>query len=300
MRLKSKLFYWYVFFLVVYAGFTLLPAPSPLTMARYHLSALELRIIDITIVVILAAIWYVGFYAYAKLHNYERLIQKAKDGKQVAWLSKGMFLMVMWLPVSSVVSSVLNFFARHHTGFAPAAAIINNYLSLAIPLAGVVLIGIGARGLSEIVRQRPTHLAINVLSILLIYIGLIYWRLVVTTENRGAVYHMPITLILLTIVAPYIYMWFNGMLAVYEIFNYRRKVAGVVYRSSWQLLALGLAWLMLLSIVVQYLTTTLVTRLNHVSFYGVLVFIYSILLVYSVGFVLIALGARKLQKIEEV
>jgi hypothetical protein len=299
MHLRSKLFYSYVFLVLVYAGFSLLPAPSPIALARYDVSPLVLRLISLTIVLLLAAIWLAGFYGYGKLRAYSHLIEREKDGKHVAMLTRGMFLMVMWLPVSSVISVVLNYIGMHHLGLLPAFAIIENYINLVLPLTGVLLIGIGARGLSELAKQRPTHLAISILAMLLIYIGLIYYRLVATTADRASVYHMNIWLILLTIVAPYIYMWFMGFLATYEIFNYRLKVAGIVYRTSWRYLALGFGWLIVLSIGVQYLTT-LTARLNHLSIYWILVIIYSLLLVYSVGFVLISLGARKLQKIEEV
>jgi hypothetical protein len=300
MQLRSKLFYSYLFFLIVYSCFTLLPAPSPIALAQYDLSAMGLRIIDATVIVLLAAIWFAGFYGYSKLRQYAQLISKERDGKHVAMLTRGIFLMVMWLPVSATVSAILNYVASHHLGLMPAVAIIENYLNLLLPLLGVVLIGIGARGLSDIVKQRPTHLANSILIVVLIYTGLIYYRLVGTTANRESVYHMSRWLVLLTIVAPYVFMWFTGVLATHEIFNYRQKVAGMVYRSSWKLLALGIGWLMVLSIAVQYLLTTLVSRLNHLSIYWILVIIYSLLLVYSVGFVLIALGARKLQKIEEV
>jgi hypothetical protein len=207
--------------------------------------------------------------------------------------------MVIWLPINSVTSAVLNYISSHHLGFVPAAAIIENYVNLALPFAGIILISLGARGLSEMVKQRPTYRATSILAAFLIYIGLVYYRLVATTAHRASIYHMSIWLVLLTIVAPYIYMWFMGMLATYEIFNYRQKVAGIVYRKSWGLLAFGIGWLVVLSIGVQYLTT-LSARLMHLSIYWILVIVYSLLLVYSVGFVLIALGARKLQKIEEV
>jgi hypothetical protein len=299
MHLRSKLFYSYVFFVVAYASFALIPAPSQVTLALYKLTPLQLRLIDVTIIVLLAAIWFAGFYGYGKLHTYARLIRQDKDGKHVATLTRGIFLMVIWLPVSSLISVVLNFIAAHHTSLLPAFTIIENYISLVLPLVGVIFIGLGARGLSELVKQRPTYRAISVLAILLIYTGLVYYRLVATTSGRTSVYHMNIWLILLTIVAPYIYMWFMGMLATYEIFNYRLKVPGVVYRASWRLLSIGLGWLIVLSIGVQYLTT-LLARLNHLSIYWILVIVYTLLLVYSVGFILIALGARKLQKIEEV
>jgi len=299
MQLRSKLFYSYLFFLIIYSGFTLLPAPSKIILTQYHLSATGLRLIDVTIIVLLAVIWYAGFYGYGKLRQYAQLIGKDRDGKHVVMLTRGIFLMVMWLPINSTVSAILNYIAHRHLGFVPAAAIIENYVNLVLPLAGVILISLGARGLSEIVKQRPTYRAISILAAVLIYTGLVYYRLVATTAHRSSIYHMSIWLILLTLVAPYIYMWFMGLLATYEILNYRLKVAGIVYRKSWGMLAFGIGWLVVTSIGVQYLTT-LSARLMHLSIYWILVIVYSLLLVYSVGFVLIALGARKLQKIEEV
>lgn len=299
LGLQPKLFYGYLAFLAVYIGFTLLPAPARATLALYHVTPLELRLINVSFIVLLAVIWYAGFYGYTKLRAYVQLIRREKDGKHVATLTTGLLLMVMWLPVSQSITSVLNFVVAHHPRLVAAMSIIENYINLALPLTGIILIGLGARGLSEIVRQRPTHAAINALSLVLIYIGLIYLRLVATTQNRASVYHMGGWLILLTIVAPYIYMWFHGLLATYEILNYRQKVAGIVYRRSWGLLARGIGWLVVMSIAVQYLTT-LDARLMHLRIYWLLAIIYSLLLVYSLGFILIALGARKLQKIEEV
>lgn len=299
MHLKSKLFISYAVFVVAYACLVLIPAPSAVTLALYKLTPLALRMIDVTIIVLLAAIWFAGFYGFGKLHSYSRMIHDDKDGEHVAMLTRGILLMVLWLPVSSVVSGALNLIATHHTNLVAPFAIIENYVNLALPLAGVIFISIGAWGLSELVRQRPTYRAIGFLALFLIYSGLVYYRLVATTQNRTSIYHMSIWWILLTLVAPYIYMWFMGLLATYEIFNYRLKVPGVVYRASWRLLSIGLGWLIVSSIAVQYLTT-LTGRLTHLSIYWVLVIVYALLLVYSVGFVMIALGARKLQRIEEV
>jgi hypothetical protein len=299
VKLRSRLFYSYIFFLIIYSGFILLPAPAPATLLQYHVSALGLRLLDLTIILILAGIWFAGFYGYAKLQMYTGLIRGGKDGKQVTKLTKGIFLLVMWLPVSSVISAILNYLAVKRPGLLPAVAIINIYVNLLFPFLGFFIISQGARGLSELVRQRPTFRASNALAVIVIYIGLVYYRLVATTDHRTAIYHMPIWLILIAVVAPYVYMWSIGLLAAYEVYLYRQKVAGIVYRKSWSLLALGLCWLIVVSIGFQYLTT-LSARLGHLSIYWLLVIVYSLLLVLSVGFVLVALGARNLQKIEEV
>ncbi|MDB5184214.1 MAG: hypothetical protein JWN38_22 [Candidatus Saccharibacteria bacterium] len=299
MKLRSKLFYAYLLCLVIYGGFTLLPRPDPVTLQRYDVSELGLRLIYLTILVLVAGIWYAGFYGYAKLRNYSRLIADSKDGKQVAKITKGVFLLVLWLPASFVSSAILNFLAARHSGLQTATVIINHYISLLFPLAGFIFISLGTRGLSELVRQRPSYRATNIMAVVLVYIGLIDYHLIASTPGRAQIYHMSIWLITTTLVAPYICMWFTGMLATYEIYLYRLKVKGIVYRQSWNLLTLGLGWLILVSISFQYLTTV-TTRLTDLSIYWLLAIIYSLLLVLSVGFVLVALGARKLQKIEEV
>jgi|GEM_PF-416351 len=299
LKVRSKLFYSYLLFVIIYAGFVLLPAPSSATLSQYHVSAFWLRAIYVTLILILAGIWFAGFYSYAKLREYARLINDNKDGKQVSLIVRGIFLLVIWLPVSSVSSVILNHIAMRHLGWLPAVTIFDNYVSLLFPLAGFIYISLGARGLSNLVRAHSAYVARNVMAIFLIYVGLIYYHLVATTPFRTTTYHMSIWIILLTLVAPYIYMWFVGLQASYEIYHYRRKVAGIVYKNSWNLLTLGLGWLIIMSIGLQYLTT-LTPHLNHLSIYWMLAIIYSLLLLLAAGFVLIALGARKLKKIEEV
>lgn len=299
MKPGSKLFYSYLFFIITYSAFVLLPAPQAITLLQYGVSATTLRLIYVTIILLLAVIWFIGFYGYAKLQNYSGLIRDNKDGAAVDKMTKGIFLLVMWLPVSSVISAILNFIAERHTGWIPAVTIIDNYINLILPLAGFVFISMGARLLSRMVRQRPSYKGVNALVILVIYISLIYFRLVATTHNRAEIYHMSIWLILTTLVAPYVYMWAAGLLAAYEIYLYHLKVAGIVYRKSWRFLAIGLSWLIVTSILFQYLTT-LTARMSHWSIYGVLALIYSLLVVLSVGFIFVTLGSRKLQRIEEV
>jgi hypothetical protein len=283
----------------MYSALVLIPKPSPAILKQYHITAGRLRILDITIIILLAAIWYAGFYGYAKFRNYADIIRNTKDGEHVDKLSKGLLLLVLWLPVSSIVSSALNYLGLRHPSSLHNVTIVNHYVGIVFPLAAYIFIALGARGLSQLARQRPSFLTTNILSLVLVYIYVIYIRLVASTQHRGLVYQLPIWLILLTIVAPYIYMWSIGALAAYELFLYSRKSPGLVYRKSWRLLALGFGWLIVTSIAFQYLTT-LTARMQHLSLYSLLGIVYALLAVLSAGFVLIALGTRKLQKIEEV
>jgi hypothetical protein len=299
LSLKNKLIFSYVFFVVAYSCFVIIPSITHATLLKYKVSSTGLRLIDATIIVILACIWFAGFYGYYKLRSYSLLIYKEKDGKNVTKLCRGLLLLVLWLPVSSLVSVILKYLALKHPGLLAVTTIVNNYVNLIISFLGFILIGIGARGLSKLVKQRHSYRTTNIFAMLLIYVGLVFVHLVLSTNNRVLIYHLSTWLLLLTIVAPYIYMWYIGLLATYEIYYYRKKVEGIVYKQSWRLLSIGIGWLILMSICFQYLTT-LSARLNALSIYWLLGIIYLVLVLLSLGFVFIAIGARKLQKLEEV
>lgn len=299
MKRKSRLFYGYIASLVLYSAIVLIPAPAREVLQKYHISVGGVRLLDLTIILLLAAIWFAGFYGYGKFRHYAEMIGDTKDGRHVHQMSIGMLLLVLWLPISSIVSSALNYVAVRHPGSLGATVIINHYVGMVLPLVGYVFIGAGARGLSRLSRQRPSFLATNALSILLIYISLVYIRLVATTHPRAVAYHLSIWPLLLTLVAPYIYMWSVGAMAAYELFIYSRQGPGLLYRKYWRLLAFGFGWLIVTSIAFQFLTT-LTPRLQNLSLNALLLLIYVLLILLSVGFVLIALGTRKLQKIEEI
>jgi hypothetical protein len=300
LKFKSKIFYLYVVLVIVYAGLTLLlPAPIQ-TLHRYHLSILELRLLDITIIVPLALIWLAGFYGYAKLKTYSMGIRRARDGRHVDKIASGVLLLVLWLPLSSIVANLLHFIAYKHPSTTAATVVIDNYFNLLVPLAGFIVIGIGVEGLARLARLHLIHRSLNILAGILVVVGVFYSYLVVSTDNRLlSLYHLPLAVVLLTLVVPYIYMWYMGLLAAYKLYLYRQKVAGVVYRKSWGLLAFGISAIIGIQIVLQCIVT-LTTQLNRLSLGWLLIFIYILLILIAIGYVLIAQGAKNLQKIEEV
>jgi hypothetical protein len=300
--LPPSLFYSYLFFLVAYAALTLLPTPLPAVLQQYKVSAVGLKLIYLTIVIIFAVIWSAGFYGYSRLVRYSQLIRREKDGQQIDKIAKGVFFLVMWLPVSSTLSAVLNLVVRRHPELSGTVTIVDNYVSLLLPLVGFIFIGYGAHGLHGIARraQAAYNYTLSLgLTAFLTYIAVVYFHLVVSTAQRALVYHLSFWMLTLTIVGPYIFMWAIGLIAVFEIRSYMQKIEGIIYKKSLAHLALGLGWLIITSIIFQYLST-LTSRLSHLSIYMLLAIIYALLLILSVGFVFIALGAKKLQQIEEL
>ncbi|HUB93831.1 MAG TPA: hypothetical protein VMB52_04990 [Verrucomicrobiae bacterium] len=300
MTTKQKALWAYLVFVALYGCGTLLLPPPKATLRMYHLSVLHLRLLDLSVIVLYAAIWWCAIYGFYSLSTYTKLIRKSKDGIALAKITTGIGFIAFWLPVSSTFSTYTDYIAQNHHSLAVPMNIAHNYLSLLLPLIGFVFISMGARTLSEIMKQRPSFKALHIMSLAIILVGVIYAHLVSTTHNRlNSVYSMSITYILITLVVPYIYMWFVGMLAVYEIYNYRAKISGAIYRQGWHMLAVGLGAIVTMSIIIQYLTT-ISEKLTRLSLNGLLLIVYVLLILLAVGYVCIAVGARNLKKIEEV
>lgn len=245
-------------------------------------------------------IWFVGLYGYQKLRAYTLYVQDNKEGKYIMGLTRGIMVLAWWLPVSSTLSALMTLYARTHIWFAPISTIASNYLSLLFPLVAFWFISRGSRRLSEISRERPNQLSIHLLSFVLITGSAFYGYLVANARDTlWSIYHMPLFVILFSLVAPYVFTWYLGALAAFDMHIYTRRVKGLIYRKGWNQVALGIVWIIITCIILQYITAVS-AKLSNMSLGWVLVLIYGILATMTAGYVFIALGAKKLKKIEEV
>lgn len=300
MKRPNNIFIVYILLVVIYALITFITPIDKSLLRQYHLSHFGVRLIDIAVLVPLFAIWGAAFFGYIKLKEYASMIDTNKDGKAVSKIGIGLLFLALWLPVSSVGSSATKYISDYYPSTLAPLTDAHNYLTLLVSLAGFYFISEGARDLSEIAKQRPTRVAIYSMSFFLILIGVIYSRIITTTNNNlNIAYHLSPLYVLITLAVPYIFMWFLGILATYEIYKYHRKVKGLIYSRSWALLAYGLGLLILCSVALQFLTT-LSYRLTPLSLTKILGIIYILLAAIGLSYVLIALGAKRLRKIEEV
>ena len=90
-----------------------------------------------------------------------------------------------------------------------------------------------------------------------------------------------------------------GFFAVFEISQYRRTVRGLFYKQALRMLAGGTTFAIVASVALQYLTSSS-KYLRRINLNWTLLTYYVILITFAVGFILIAVGASKLKKIEEV
>lgn len=298
MQIRSKLFYTYVAFVLLYAASFVFNRPIA-TLQRLELSDLEYRLISLSILIPLALIWFAAFYGYNKLRAYTNLIKDSPDGKYVACITTGLMILAIGLPLNSLISASISITIQHNPWFMTAGTIIKNYFSLLFPLVSFLFISRGTQGLTLLSKKLPTYKAVNRFAVIFIVISAVYCCLTMASPIRHTTYHLPDWLIVTTIICPYLYTWFLGLSAAYETHLYSRKAPGTLYRSTWNMLASGIACIIIAQVVVQYVGNILL-RFNDLKLFRLLLIVYVLLGLLSVGYLLVAVGAKRLQKIEEV
>lgn len=299
MKLRSKTFITFIVLAIIYASVNLIAAPPRTYLEHYHVTSATMRLLDSTVVLPVIIIWFIGLYGYQKLRAYTTYIGHNKEGEDLVRLTRGIMILAWWLPIATTISALLDLFARQHPSFLPTATIIIDYMSMLFPLVAFWLISRGSRRLSEISGERPSQNSVHIMAILLIAGSILYTCLVVSSRDQlWSIHHLPLWAILTTLALPYIFTWYLGMMAAFDMRVYSSNVKGILFRRSWSYLAVGIVWIIIMSILLQYVTAVS-TKLGDMSLGWALALTYGVLVTLAIGYVFIALGAKKLTKIEE-
>jgi hypothetical protein len=164
-----------------------------------------------------------------------------------------------------------------------------------------------ANGAKQLVGLVRTKVTAPTLTVTMVYIAfaVLYTTLVlhdanrmVPVDNATASYYLPDWLLVTTVIIPRLLFWYLGVQAVQNIIIYRQKVKGVLYKDALRHLAIGLGGVVL-GIVILRTIQSLAVGLSKVNLGTLLLIVYVLLIVMAVGYVYVARGARKLQRIEE-
>lgn len=282
----------------------LLPA-SQSAMREYNVSALEYRIIVFAFALPSLIAWFAAFIGYAKLREYVHYIRKTPEGKHFDKLAVGCAWLAWSLPVSTIAARLLNSMAQKWPDFYPTAIIVSNYLSLLLPLVAFSIIAAASRGLFSDAKLRLSLASTRVIMLLFLTLGVLYCYLAFQQFDLGRLssannpYFLPVWLMVLSVIVPYLYAWFMGLLAAYEISLYSQQVKGVLYRQALRLMVIGLVVVIISFVALQY-TGSVQPRTGSLVLSGNLILTSVFRIVGGAGFVLMALGAIRLKKIEEV
>ncbi|HET9174368.1 MAG TPA: hypothetical protein VFN56_03740 [Candidatus Saccharimonadales bacterium] len=240
-----------------------------------------------------------------QLRRYSFIVSKTREGTAFASLSEGAKWLAWGLPVPALISIILNSIANSHPGFTAAATIISNYVSLTVPLVAFNFMSSGSRSLLQKDKLQVTAQSAKLLVLGFVIIGVVFCYFIFrnlaslhAVSSQGP-YYLPNWLLILTIIIPYLYSWLIGLLAAYEMWLVGNNVAGLLYRRSLQTMSRAIIIIVGASIAIQYIQSVNPSH-GRLSLGYIVVFIYFILLIYAVGFILLALASNRLKKIEEV
>lgn len=305
-RRYPKLSLFYAIMIIVYLAQSFFVQPDRATLMRYHLSVDQARVLVATVALPYIIIWIVALIGYLRLHHYSQKIKGSPDGEAFAQISRGIFWFVIWLPISTIVSALVVKYYGAHPSSTDVIVRLNNYFNIIILLPGFYLTYWGTHKLLPLVKRTFSRFS-ELTNLGYLAFASLYTLLVLSDPARHhatstvttASYYEPDWLLVLTIVIPRILMWYIGLQAARNIIIYRKKVRGAIYKSALNDMAYGLVGVVGIIIVLRGFqsVSTIIVKANL----GLLLaIIYALLILIAIGFALIARGAKRLQKFEEL
>lgn len=305
MRRPSRAMGYYILFSIIYLLLAAVLPANTQASQMYHLTSPQYHILQFMVILPLMLLSFCAFYGYAKLQNYASSIEKTPEGKDFNLLALGCKWLAWGLLIPAIITIILNSIANAHPSFSDTTLIISNYVSLVVALVAFSFISSGSHGLLSRSNKRLSALNLKMLIIAFVLIGVTYCFLTFrqligkSISSTNNPYALPLWLMFLTIIIPYLYAWIVGLLAAYEIIIFSKLSRGVLYRHALQQVATGLGIVIASSVALQYLSAA-VPRNEHLSLDSSLAATYAIRLGATVGYILIARGAVRMRKIEEV
>lgn len=290
---------WLALFIILYLVLSVSLPVDQKNLSQLHLNIAQYRVFILSVLIPYCFIWIAGFFAYNRMQSYTRLIDGEREEPAFRRITDGIIVMAWGMVIPAVIGVILRGIAASHPSFTPAVSVINNYLMLLVPLIAFTYIGIGTRFLSDLVKHRPSYKGLKVFAFLFIALGVIYCYLTLHAWFTGGnPYHLSLPLTMITIMLPYLYVWFLGFLACYELVVYAQNIKGLLYKHALNQLTIGLGITIVSSIFIQFISIVFASDLPNLAF--VLIVLYVFLALEALGFILVALGANRLKKIEEI
>jgi hypothetical protein len=305
----KKLFYGILVVLVLaYISVIFFLEPDARTLTRYGLDATQLRLVSLTVIIPMMAIWFAMFFSIVNVGKYAQTIRGAAEGKGFRLLTLGLIALGLTMPVNSILSRILSYNVQHGVITQSAATITTTHLNITGTLLGFFLLFIGSQKLAKTIKRAHVPegkmawagLTLAAISGIYSYVTLLNpSRQVPVAPATIATYAMPDWLIAFTIVLPYILLWSFGIYATLLLGAYLRNVGGLLYQKALKKMRTGFFLVIITSIGLQFLTA-ISTAFAGWGLSATLALVYVLLVIIAIGYIYIALGAKGLAKLEEV
>jgi hypothetical protein len=293
----------YIFVIGCWVIYAILSMFAPaVANQRYHLGTVELMTLRLSIIIPIHLIWLLALSGAVALKNYATLIKGGRESSAISLIADGLLWTIGYLVVSSVASAATPFFAN--TSQYDAIIIIRDHLAPLASLIAFVYIFRGSHLLREIGKfatwTRTTAWIMAAYAFFAFFFVLQFSTSpVITSQTAGrtAATIAPHSILLFTMVVPFLIAWFLGILAIINITKYARHVKGVLYRQALRNLVVGISGIIAFAVVVQVISLA-AKYLADLKLGPILAIVYLLLLLYGAGFLLVRSGAKKLGRLE--
>ncbi|HYF97203.1 MAG TPA: hypothetical protein VD947_04180 [Patescibacteria group bacterium] len=195
---------------------------------------------------------------------------------------------------------------RTNPSWTAPLVITNNYINLALVLVGFALIYKGAYKLINLKESRNISGWKYITLLPLVFISALFTFLTLNNPVRQfpsadvptAAYYLPDWLLIITIIIPYVLVFYLGFFSILYIYMYRKNVRGIIYKNALDYFAKGLLCIVLSIIVIRYLAA-LTTLFDNSTLKIILLIIYLLILLLLCGFILLVKSVKKLKAIEK-
>lgn len=300
MSKYKSAFFWYIVLALTYLILSLTLPVNSHTLSQLHINLNQYRALVFVVILPYIVIWGTAFYSYTQMSAYTKLLGDAKERPAFYDITRGITVLAWGLAIPAIISTILKAVVAKHQNLEESVTIINNYITLLVPLIAFTLIGNGTRRLSDLVHTRPGKNGMRLFALLFIALGVYYAFLTLSARKyHGNPYHLSREVTMLTIIIPYLYAWFLGFMNCYEIALFAKKIKGLLYKRALNMLGAGIATVIGSTIFLQFITIAFAYKSTN-SLGSILVLVYLLLVIEAVGYYLIASGAKKLKRIEEI
>lgn len=302
---KIEAFYIYTGLSVLYLLLVFVLPANTETLDTYNLSATAYHVIMFAAAIPTLIIWLTAFYAATELGRYAKQVRSSKEGKYFIRMAQGVGLLAWSLPIMSIIALIFSSIANVNDGFDKFSVIASNYIYVYLPLAAFTILNTGSHGLLKHVRVFDNLFVSKIFGLGFIITAATYCMLLfqqVDLDHAGSIdnpYYLPAWILLFTLTIPMIYSWFLGALSAYEIAIYSYKVKGVFYKKAFLYLAFGI-FAVVFSLIAQQYITSIQPRVGHLVVNYALIANIIFRLIGAVGFIMLAVGASKLRRLEEL
>ncbi len=288
--------------LVTWAGYAIITLRAPYGPNTFGLSSPQLTLLRLTILIPVLIIWIMAIRGIVAFKNYASMLPQGAESSSLHRIANGLLWIIGYLAAQALFSAAMPYLLG--TSIYNPFIVIRDHIPPIASLIGFGLTFSGSLGLRKIAHFKTWTIgtlaftagyALFAVLLILEFLTSQQTPIPGTTPTSSAL--VPHSTLLFTLVLPYLAAWYIGLLSAINIGKYAAKVKGVLYRQALQDLMRGL-WGVIIFVSLAQVLTFAVNILAKMRLAPILILLYSLLILYAVGFVFVRRGAKKLARIE--